>query len=143
MVGSCDPGELSYTTLTVGKAEDATLAAGFTWERFQFTTGAAGAYRLAFTNVTSTTMRFGWYLFNNRAAADVVASTSNHTEFTSARIMALTNDFLVQSLEASFPEVVFNSDTEALSASTTYFLLIRALEEKPAGGSYTITVSGP
>ena len=143
MVGSCDPGELSYTTLTIGKAEDATLAAGFTWERFQFTTGAAGAYGLAFTNVTSTTMRFGWYLFNNRAAADVVASTSNHTEFTSARIMALTNDFLVQSLEASVPEVVLNSTTEALSASTTYFLLIRALEERPAGGSYTITVSGP
>lgn len=126
MVGSCDflgqssgnnnnngKNDLSYTTLTIGQAKDATLAAGFTFNRFQFTigAGAAGTYTIALMNVAPTNLGLESALFKIQAAADLVANAPDAASARNALSVAQNNG------------TVFKSPAPP-TAATTYFLLV-------------------
>ena len=146
VTGSCDFGQSSnnnqssYTTLTLGQPNNATLAPGFTWDRFQFTTGAAGTYTIAFSNVVPSAMIVNGGLYNDRTAADAIANTTNQDETEKVQ-KALDPNVLVGGLTTRTTRI-------ALKASTTYFLLVSGGVSSGSsfsqpGGTYTITVSGP
>ena len=146
VIGSCDFGQSSnnnqssYTTLTLGQPNNATLAPGFTWDRFQFTTGAAGTYTIAFSNVVPPAMIVNGGIYNDRTAADAIANTTNQDETEKVQ-KALDPNVLVGSLTNRTTRI-------ALKASTTYFLVVGGgvVTESGAsqpGGTYTLTVSGP
>ena len=146
VIGSCDFGQssnnnqLSYTTLNLGQPNNTTRAPGFTWNRFQFTTGAAGRYTITFSDVVPPAMIVNGGLYNDRTAADAIANTTNQNETEKVQ-KALDPNVLVGSLTTRTTRI-------ALKASTTYFLLVSGGVSSGSsfsqpGGTYTITVSGP